>query len=91
MQLATQIDQDINNMSSWLEKVRSDAKQLVTMSDSQLLSQNSLAILNDLENYVGYAYNGQYDPNSNQTTGGVLRIHQNIQRLATFDVTAYKQ
>lgn len=90
-QLATQIDQDINNLSSWLEKVRSDAKQLVSMSNSQLLSQNSLAILNDLQNYAGYASNGQFDPNTDQTTGGVLRIHQNIQRLATFDVTVYKQ
>src|SRR6266566_544974 len=90
-QLATQIDKDINNLSSWLEKVRSDAKQLVSMSDSQLLSQNSLAILNDLENYAGYTSNGQFDPNTNQTMGGVLRIHQNIQRLATFNVTVYKQ
>ncbi len=88
-QLATQIDKDINNLSSWLEKVRSDAKQLVSMSDSQLLSQNSLAILNDLENYAGYTSNGQFDPNTNQTMGGVLRIHQNIQRLATFDVTVW--
>jgi hypothetical protein len=71
--------------------MRDDAKQLANMPDAQLLSQNSLSILNDLENYATYASNGKYDPNTNQTTGGVVRIHDNIQRLASFDVTTYTQ
>src|SRR5205823_9214529 len=90
-QLAPQIDTDLNNLNTWLEKMRDDAKQLVNMPDAQLLSPNALSILNDLVNYANYASEGKNDPNTNQITGGVLRIHANIQRLAAFDVTAYTQ
>ena len=88
-QLAAQIDTEINQVTSWLEQVRKDAKQLVNTPDNQLLSQRSLSILNDMETQAGYAYAGQLNPETNQNQGGVLQIHHSIEGLATFYVTPY--
>ena len=88
-QIAAQIDKAINQVTSWLQQVRTDAKKLMNTPDNQLLSQRSLSLLNDMDTQAGYAYSGQLDPATNQTQGGVLQIHHNIERLATFNVTAY--
>jgi len=88
-QLATQIAIALNDVTNWLEQVRQDAKQLIATPAAQWLSQASFALLNHLETQAGYAYNGQLNPNTNQTQEGVLQIHHEIQRLATFDVTQY--
>jgi hypothetical protein len=90
-QLATQIAIALNDVTNWLEQVRQDAKQLIATPAAQWLSQASFALLNHLETQAGYAYNGQLNPNTNQTQEGVLQIHHEIQRLATFDVTQYTQ
>src|SRR6266702_2552582 len=88
-QITTQIDKAINQVTSWLQQVRTDAKKLMNTPDNQLLSQKSLSLLNDMDTQAGYAYSGQLDPATNQTQGGVLQIHHNIERLAIFNVTAY--
>lgn len=88
-QVAAQIDTALNQVTSWLQKVRTDAKTLMNMSDSQLLTQQSLSILNDMDTQAGNAYSGQLNPETNQTQGGVLQIHHNLERLATFNVTTY--
>ena len=88
-QLAAQISTELNTVTNWLEQVRQDAKKLMAISQAQWLSPASLSILNDMETQASYAYTGQLDPNTNQNQGGVLQIHHDIERLATFDVTAY--
>jgi len=88
-QLAAQISTELNTVTNWLEQVRQDAKKLMAISQVQWLSPASLSILNDMETQASYAYTGQLDPNTNQNQGGVLQIHHDIERLATFDVTAY--
>jgi hypothetical protein len=88
-QIAAQIDKAINQVTSWLQLVRTDAKKLINTPDNQLLSPGALSLLNDMDTQAGYAYSGQLDPATNQTQGGVLQIHHNIERLATFNVTAY--
>ena len=60
------------------------------MTTAQLLSQSSLSILDDMETAARYAFIGQIDPNTNAVQGGVVEIHYNIQRLATFDIAAFK-
>jgi hypothetical protein len=88
-QIAAQIDRAINQVSGWLQQVRTYAKKLMNTPDNQLLSPGSLSLLNNMDTQAGYAYSGQLDPATNQTQGGVLQIHHNIERLATFNVTAY--
>jgi len=85
--LAAQIDQDSNDVQARLQQVRQDAKQLVTMTPTQLLSQGTLAILDNMETAASSAYIGQIDPNTNTVMGGTVQIHYNIQHLATFDLS----
>jgi hypothetical protein len=79
----------MNDVQSLLEHVRMDAKQLLMMSDAQLLSQTSLLMLDDLETQAFYAYTGQIDPATNQLQSGVVQIGYDLERLATLDVTPY--
>jgi len=88
--LAAEIDQENNNVQSWLQQVRKDAKKLITMTPAQLVSMPTLSILDDMETAARYAFVGQIDPNTNQIQGGVVQIHDNIQRLATYDIAPYQ-
>jgi len=85
--LAAQIDQESKDVQARLQQVRRDAKQLVIMTPTQLLSQSTLALLDDLETAARFAYTGQIDPNTNTAQGGTVQIHSNIQHLATYDLS----
>jgi hypothetical protein len=89
-QLATKINASINHSSNWLEKVRQDAKQLMSMNETQLLSQDGLSILNDMMAQGFYAYAGQLDPSTDEIQSGAVEIDYDIEHLATFDITSYK-
>ncbi len=88
--LAAQIYQESNYVQTLYQQVRQDARRLITMTTAQLLSQSSLSILDDMETAARYAFIGQIDPNTNAEQGGVVEIHYNIQRLATFNIAAFK-
>src|SRR6266566_2577335 len=85
--LAAQTEQDRKDVQARLQQVRRDAKQLVMMTPTQLLSQSTLALLDDMETAARSAYTGQIDPTTNTAQGGTVQIHGNIQRLATYDLS----
>ena len=85
--LAIQITQAINNVQHWLEAVHADAVKLEKMDNSQMLQPDALSIFDDLFTQANYAFVGQFDPNTSTVKEGVVQIHNNIQKLATFDVT----
>ena len=86
--LAIRIGQAINNVQAWLEAVRTDAVKLVQMNNGQLSQPAALTILNDMLTQAKYALVGQFDPNTSTVREGVAEIHDYIQGLATFDVSA---
>ena len=87
--LVVQIDARLDEEKGLFEQVQHDAKQLVHMSDTQLLGTQALTILNDLATQAQNAYSGQLDPATEQSEGGALWIYGNLQRLAAFDVRLY--
>jgi len=87
--LAIRINTGLNQVKLWLEQVYLDAKQLVSMSNAQLLRSSSLTILDDLAEQAQYAYTGQFNLSTGQSEGGALWIYDNLQRLAAFDVKQY--
>jgi eukaryotic-like serine/threonine-protein kinase len=87
--LAAQINSGMKNIGDWLEKVRGDAKKLVLMNDAQLLSQESLSILNDMVTQAFYAYVGRLDPITNQVQAGVTQINYDTEHLTSFDIKPY--
>lgn len=88
--LTEQINTGVNYVNEWLTKVRQDAKQLVILSNDQLLQQSSLDILNDMAENALYAFLGRIDPSTSQQQEGAAQIYLDIQKLSSFDVTAYK-
>jgi hypothetical protein len=85
--LAIQISSGVNGVNLWLEDMRTDVLNLYHMSDAQLFGNDGLALLNDVVTLANYAFAGKVDTHD-QITDGVIQIHYDIQRLATFDVRA---
>jgi eukaryotic-like serine/threonine-protein kinase len=85
--LATEIVQSLNNAGKWLVQVRMLARQLVNMNADQLAQPTTLTMLDSLLTDATYAYIGQLNPNTNQVAPGVVQVHYDIQRLATFSIT----
>lgn len=86
--IAIEMNKAIDNVQAWLNIVHDDAAKLIHMTPTQLAQPDTLALLNDLATQANYAFVGQIDPNTTIVKEGVVQIHYNSQRLATFTVTA---
>ena len=86
-QLAISIDTALSKVQALLERVRQDAKQIVAMTDAQLLQPAALSILDDMVKLAQDMFVGSFDPATGQIANGVTQIHYAIQRLATLEVT----
>jgi hypothetical protein len=86
---AAQIITAMNDVQGWLEKLRSDAKQIVAMTDAQLGQPGAFALLNDMADQANHAYVGEVDPASGEVREGVTWIHGQLQSLAILTVTQY--
>src|SRR5205085_10600678 len=87
--LAVSLNTAVNDVKGWLQQVRKDALRLCDMPKNQLMQLSALSILSDLEVQARYAYAGQTDPATAQVQEGVTWIYDNMQRLASIDVTAF--
>ncbi|MEO7020440.1 MAG: serine/threonine-protein kinase, partial [Ktedonobacteraceae bacterium] len=85
-QIAISIAKNIDAIKHQFTQVYQDTKQLVNLSDTQLLNESSLTVLNEIRTQAQYAYTGTPDPATGTSQSGVLWIYNNLQRLATFDV-----
>jgi hypothetical protein len=77
----------LDNVKGWLQQVRTDAKQLFHMTPDQLAQPAARDVLDDLVTQVTYAYIGRLDPITDIVKLGVLQIHYDVLKLATFDIT----
>ena len=87
--LAIQINTAINSVKNWLGQVRLDAVQLLHIPGEQLTQLSAFEILGNLELQARSAFAGQTDPDTGNFQEGAAWIFDNIERLATLDVTAY--
>jgi hypothetical protein len=85
--LATQIDAMLIAVTALLWKVHGDATLLAKMSDTALLGQEALSLLNDMETKANDAFVGQPDSATGSVQGGVTQIHDELQLLATIQVS----
>lgn len=86
--LARQADLALINEQNWLSQVRQDAKQIVTMTDEQLLQPSTLLLLSDMQVQANDAFVGRFNPFTGQIQWGAVQIYYSIQQLATFDIKA---
>jgi hypothetical protein len=87
--VAGQILPALSNITTWLQKLRSDDKSLLAMSDAQLGQSAALSLLDDMVLQAGNAYSGNTDPATNQLKQGVVWIHQQLQSIATMNISTY--
>ena len=85
--LAAQILDALTNVKTWLNDVRSYARQLALMNNNQLSQTQTLTMIDSLLTDVTYAYIGKLDPVTNQLIPGVLEAHYDVQQLATLTIT----
>lgn len=90
-QQAAQIIDALSNTLQWLQKLRSDARRFVSLTNAQLMQPAALVLLNDMVQQANYAYSGQIDPVSGAMHQGVIWIHAQAQALAALDVYQYVQ
>lgn len=84
--LATRIDAMLTAVTALLWKVHGDAALLAQMSDTALLSQEALSLLDDMYTNATDAFVGQPDPATGSVQGGVTQIHDELQLLATIQI-----
>ncbi|MFL5706852.1 MAG: hypothetical protein ACJ8AG_29130, partial [Ktedonobacteraceae bacterium] len=87
--LAIQIEGGIDSVKRLLAQVYQDARQLVRLTNAQLLQPSALILLDNMATQAQYAYTGRANPSTGISQGGVLWIYDNLQRLAAFDVAPY--
>ena len=88
-QLGIQISRELDSVKNAVARVAQDARQLVHLTDAQLLQASALTLLDDLATQAQDAYTGQLDPSAGRPEGGALLIYDNLQRLAAFDIRPY--
>lgn len=79
----------LSNVATWLQKLRTDDKKLLALSDTQLGQPAALSLLNDMVSQASNAYSGNADPTTNQAQPGTVWIHQQLQSIATINVNTY--
>ena len=88
--LAEKLNVALNQVQENLEQVRQDAKQLVQMTNAQLISSTGVPLLDDLLNHATTAFDGQFDPTTGSRQGGATWIFDHMQELAQLSVTNYQ-
>ena len=88
--LANQIDAMLIAVTALLWKVHSDATLLAKMSDTALLGPQALSLLDDMYTNANDAFVGQPNPATGSVQGGVTQIHDELQRLATIEVSVVR-
>jgi transcriptional regulator with XRE-family HTH domain len=88
---AAQILATANIVNGWFKQIRQDARQLVAMKDEQLQQQQTLTLLNDIAKNANFALNGEIDQVTGNTQMGVERMYEDIQGLATMDITPFRE
>jgi hypothetical protein len=83
------MDNELEKVDGFLQKVREDAKQLVNLSVKDLADPKNAPIFTDLVNNANNAFVGQLDPATNKRQGGATLIHDLMPQLATIDVKAF--
>lgn len=80
---------DMSNVTTWLQNLRSDDKQLLAMTNAQLGQPAASSLLDDMVLQASNAYTGNTDPSTGKLRQGVAAIHQQLQSIATITVNPY--
>lgn len=78
------------NIDHWLSNVRTNAIELVNMSDEELLNEpETLDLINAMIDNANHAYTGEMDPITNEMREGATWVNRQMQTLATLNIMPY--
>ena len=87
--LAADISKELNTIDAWLKLVQRDVRQLITLDDPHLVLSEGNRLRGEMDTLARMVLNGGIDPNTGKAEKGVVSITNQIQQLATMDVTRY--
>jgi serine/threonine protein kinase len=90
-QLAVQINASLDTVKLHLTAVYQDAKQIVTLTNSQLLQPSTLSLLVNMATQAQTASTGHANSASSAAPDSATGIYSSLQKLATFNVTPYNK
>ena len=85
-QIATAVSEQLTVVEAALQRIRQDARQLVTLSDVQLAQPAAQSLLYDLVEQTTAAYSGIVNPQTGEREGGSLWIVDQLERLAAIAI-----
>jgi eukaryotic-like serine/threonine-protein kinase len=89
--MGVQIGTELNTVNAWLQKLRSDARQLLAMNDIQLVQPDGRAKRSEMNALATSVLSGGTDPTTGALDKGAASISDQIQQLATLDVVLFSQ
>ena len=87
--LANALSTELNIINAWLRQVQQDARQLIAMDDLHLMMVGEKRLYGEMYTLATKVLNGGVDPNTRTAEKGAGSIAEQIQQLATMDVTRY--
>ncbi|HLZ56676.1 MAG TPA: serine/threonine-protein kinase [Ktedonosporobacter sp.] len=87
--LAMQINTELNAIHAWLLQAQSDAHELLSMSNQQLLQSQGLSLRNEMDKLATNALSGGANTNTGVLEKGAVSMADQIQQLAIMPVVPY--
>jgi len=72
-----------------LGQIHQDARQLVALDNPRLVQDEGIRLRDEINSLVTRVLNGGSDPGTGRAEKGVTAIAEQIQQLATMDITRY--
>jgi|GEM_PF-1873091 len=89
-QLVIRIDNSIRSIVPLYQAVRTDAIQLVKMTNDQLFQSGARSLLEDMATKASYAYAGQPNTTNKDIQPGINGLQAQFQSLTTIEVSPVK-
>ena len=86
---AGEISAALDVINAWLGQIHQDARQLVALDNPQLVQDEGIGLRGEINSLVTRVLNGGSDPSTGRAEKGVTAIAEQIQQLATMDITRY--
>jgi serine/threonine protein kinase len=86
---AGEISTEFDVINAWLGQIHQDARQLVALDNPHLVQDQGIRLRGEIHSLATRVLNGGIDPGTARAENGVTAISEQIQQLATMDITRY--
>jgi serine/threonine protein kinase len=86
---ADEISTELDVTNAWLGLLHQEVRQLVALDNSHLVQDQGIRLRGEINSLASRLLNGGIDPGTGRAEKGVTAIAEQIQQLATMDITRY--